>query len=121
MKKYLIYPLATALFVIPAFVFAISDVSNVSSIENYTEEQLVSLISKLQQRLEELRKNKVTCNVGDIALSIGDGEDEDSKVYVKSLQGFLKEKGHFTFHTTTGYFGKITQASLIQFQKTNGL
>lgn len=40
---------------------------------------------------------------------------------VKELQRILKEKGYFTYFTTTRYFGPITRAALKAFQKENGL
>jgi len=50
-------------------------------------------------------------------LTIGDrGED------VVALQDFLKEKGYFPENVqSTGYFGKISKASLAKFQKDNGI
>lgn len=40
---------------------------------------------------------------------------------VKQLQESLKEKGHFTHHTATGYFGTLTRHAVVSFQKENKL
>ena len=40
---------------------------------------------------------------------------------VKKLQEVLKDKGYFTFHTATGYFGTITEDALRRYQKDNNL
>ncbi|WP_318246497.1 peptidoglycan-binding protein [Guptibacillus algicola] len=40
---------------------------------------------------------------------------------VKELQDVLKEKGYFTYHTSTGYFGPITEKAVSDFQKAKGL
>lgn len=120
-KKPLIYFFALCLFILPAFVFAGSTVSTTSSSSSgYSEEELVALIEKYQKQLEEVRKNKVQCALADVDLSIGDGEDDGLKDYVKSLQSLLKEKGYFTANAT-GYFGKVTRASMYSYQKSLGL
>jgi peptidoglycan hydrolase-like protein with peptidoglycan-binding domain len=90
-----------------------------SSFLNYSIEQLQSLIAKLQARLEELKKNAVQCFVTDATLSLGDGEGSET-TDVRRLQDFLREKGFFKLKST-GWFGKVTRASLIAFQKENGL
>jgi len=118
MKKYIGYLIALSLLVLPAFAFAM----NTTDTSSYTEDQLVTLIAKLQKQLEEIRSNKVQCNIADVDLSIGDGEDSTQKEVVKNVQNFLKEKGYFSAaQTATGYFGKITRASVIAFQKAAGL
>ena len=40
---------------------------------------------------------------------------------VKQLQEVLKERGYFTFHTATGYFGSITEDALRRYQRDNNL
>ncbi len=40
---------------------------------------------------------------------------------VKQLQEALKEKGHFTYHTATGYYGSITAEAVSSFQRAQGL
>ncbi|MCM3760136.1 peptidoglycan-binding protein [Alkalihalobacillus oceani] len=40
---------------------------------------------------------------------------------VKELQEALKEKGHFTYHTATGYYGTITKEAVASFQRSHGL
>lgn len=40
---------------------------------------------------------------------------------VKELQDLLKQKGFFTFHTSTGFYGDITKAAVEQFQRANSL
>jgi len=117
-KKIFVFIIVSSFFVSPAFVFA--NTSTSSSYSNYSEEQLISLIAKLQKQLEEVRKNKIQCNITDMDLSIGDGEQVTEKEYVKNLQNFLKEKGYFTV-VATGYFGKITRTALINFQKASGI
>lgn len=120
-KKLFIYTIALSFLVVPSVSFAVNtnSISN-TSYTNYSEQELLTLIAKLQKQLEELRNNTVQCNLSEVNLSVGDGEDLTSKGYVKILQNFLKEKGFFTLEPT-GYFGKITKASLLNFQKSNGL
>ena len=36
---------------------------------------------------------------------------------VKELQELLREKGYFTYHTSTGYFGSITKQAVMDFQR----
>lgn len=83
---------------------------------SYSIEQLESLIAKLQKQLEELRKGS-KCFVSDHDLSLGDGEGGELTNDVRRLQDFLREKGHFSYKST-GYFGKITRASVVAFQKS---
>ncbi|WNF37338.1 peptidoglycan-binding protein [Bacillaceae bacterium IKA-2] len=40
---------------------------------------------------------------------------------VKELQDLLKQKGYFTFHTSTGYYGDITKAAVEKFQQAEKL
>lgn len=40
---------------------------------------------------------------------------------VKELQTILKDKGYFSFHTATGYFGSITEEAVRKFQRENNL
>jgi peptidoglycan hydrolase-like protein with peptidoglycan-binding domain len=49
-------------------------------------------------------------------LSVGSQNEEVSK-----LQEFLKNQGFFTYPQITGYFGPITKAAVIEFQKANGI
>jgi hypothetical protein len=49
-------------------------------------------------------------------LTIGSNGEE-----VKQLQNKLKELGHFTYPTATGYYGNITKTAVIKFQKANNL
>lgn len=115
MKKYFIVGLIMSFLTAPSL--AIAEESNSS---NYSEEQIVLMIAKLQKQLEEIRKNSVICNVSGLDLSLGDGESEDSKYDVKSLQSFLKEKGYFQGNPT-GYFGKVTRSAMLGFQKGHNL
>lgn len=127
-KKSLVYVGALCLLIVPGFAFATNDqssvttasISNTSSMSNYSEEELVALIAKLQKQLEQVRQNKVQCILADVDLSLGDGEDGVSQANVKNLQNLLKEKGYFV-HNPTGYFGKLTRTALINFQKASGL
>lgn len=81
--------------------------------------QLEQLITKLQARLAEMKKGSA-CFVSDKDLSIGDGEDDGLTADINRLQGFLKEKGYSNYKPT-GYFGKMTRASLVAFQKAQGV
>jgi hypothetical protein len=119
-KKIFVSVLLLSAMVLPTFAFATSSTSATNSYANYTEDQLVTLIAKLQKQLEEVRKNSVPCSLATVDLSLGDGEGDTLKEHVKNLQSFLKEKGHFTY-TATGYFGKLTKAALMSFQKSQGL
>ncbi|MDE5415807.1 C40 family peptidase [Alkalihalobacterium chitinilyticum] len=40
---------------------------------------------------------------------------------VKELQEALRAKGYFTFHTSTGFYGTITEEAVRQFQRTHGI
>jgi peptidoglycan hydrolase-like protein with peptidoglycan-binding domain len=40
---------------------------------------------------------------------------------VAQLQQFLKDRGHYTYPTITGYFGGATKAAVAAFQKANGI
>lgn len=117
MKKYLLSIIVLCFVSVPNLSLAVS----ADDFSNYTIDQLVTLISKLQKQLEDLKKNQVNCSIADIDLVLGDGEDLSQKEYVKSLQNLLKEKGFFSYHTATGYFGNITKGALISFQAANGL
>ena len=86
---------------------------------SYSVEQLESLIAKLQKQLEELRKG-MKCFVSDQDLSLGDGEGGELSGDVRRLQDFLREKGLFSYKST-GYFGKLTRAAVIAFQKKEGI
>ncbi|OLS39051.1 endopeptidase SpoIID/LytB [Alkalihalophilus pseudofirmus] len=54
--------------------------------------------------------------LGDQALSEGMNDPD-----VKDLQKALKDRGHFNYHTATGYYGSITTEAVKAFQKANGL
>jgi peptidoglycan DL-endopeptidase LytE len=54
--------------------------------------------------------------LGDTDLKIGMKNDD-----VKQLQQILKNKGYFTYHTATGYFGPITETAVKNFQSAFGL
>lgn len=103
----------------PLAVKATSTNENSSSYMNLNIEQLQAMIAKMQARLEELKKKSVQCFVSDSALSLGDGEGSDT-ADVRRLQDFLREKGHYSYKST-GWFGKLTRAALVAFQKANGL
>lgn len=123
-KKSLVYFVALPLFAFPGFAFAMNNATvtttSVSNVSNYSEEELVALIKKLQNQLEEVRKNKVQCLLAEMDLSLGDGEGDDLKEYVKGLQNFLREKGYLKANAT-GYFGKLTRTALTNFQRDNNL
>ncbi|MFA5997448.1 MAG: peptidoglycan-binding domain-containing protein [Candidatus Paceibacterota bacterium] len=132
MKKLFVPVIALSLFAVSSIAFAMNDApivsggvlpyvtSTTAAISNYSEEELVALITKLQKQLELVRQNNVPCSLAEVDLSLGDGEDAVSKTHTKNLQAFLKEKGHFKLDPT-GYFGKITKAALASFQSASGL
>lgn len=128
MKKLFVPIIALSLFAVSTFAFAMNDTPTVTSIgvtsiapvSNYSEEELVALIAKLQKQLEIVRQNNVQCSLAEVDLSLGDGEDAASRLHTKNLQAFLKEKGYFRLEPT-GYFGKITQSALASFQKASGI
>lgn len=94
------------------------------SAQNYEDmsiDELQALIKKLQKIVEEKKNVGDPCFVVDADLSIGDGEDSVSREHVKRLQEFLREKGFFTYKTSTGYFGRITHAAISAYQKSAGL
>ncbi|MCK9344595.1 MAG: peptidoglycan-binding protein [Candidatus Pacebacteria bacterium] len=126
-KKIFVPVVALSLFAFSGFAFAINDTSitnsgvvNTAAIANYSEAELVALITKLQKQLELVRQNTVQCVLAEADLSLGDGEDATSKEYTKNLQAFLKEKGYFKLEPT-GYYGKVTRAALQNFQRENGI
>jgi len=92
-----------------------------SSVEysSYSIEQLEALIAKLQARLAELKTGS-KCFISNADLSIGDGEGGDMTEDVRRLQTFLVEKG-FLKYKPTGYFGKMTRASMVAFQAQQGI
>ena len=123
MKKYFIAPLVLLFaisFFSPNFASAISSTSSEKRYSSYSVEELESLIAKLQKQLEEMKKGE-QCFVSDKDLSIGDGEGDELKGDVGRLQDFLIEKGYLFIKKSTGYFGKITRASLTNFQKDSGV
>lgn len=124
MKKYIITSfvlLFAAFLLLPILsVNAISLTSAEKSYSSYSIEEIESLIAKLQKQLEEMKKG-AQCFVSEKDLSIGDGEDEESKKDVVLLQEFLMEKGYLNIKKSTGYFGKITKSSLMKFQKDSGV
>ncbi len=110
----------TASMVAPLAVSANSSSSSESDYGSYSVSQLESLIAKLQKQLAELKKTQ-KCFVSEQDLSLGDGEPGDGRDgEVRRLQALLQEKGHFS-RNPTGYFGKVTRASLQAYQKANGL
>lgn len=40
---------------------------------------------------------------------------------VEELQDALRDTGHFSFHTSTGYFGSVTRQAVRDFQRSKGL
>ncbi|SDI63186.1 C40 family peptidase [Alteribacillus bidgolensis] len=54
--------------------------------------------------------------LGDDTLYPGTNNDE-----VKKLQDLLRDKGYFTYHTTTGYYGDRTKEAVLAFQKKHNL
>lgn len=119
MKKYIvgfIVLFLVSLVSLPSLASAISLVSSTKSYSSYSIEELETLIAKLQKQLEEIKKG-AQCFVSDKDLSLGDGESEESRGDVVRLQNFLIEKGYLSIKKSTGYFGKITRASMMSFQK----
>lgn len=126
MKKNLIaISLLSVLLVSPVSVYAVSEstIDPNANFATYTKEQLEALIVKLQKYLTELKKsNTIACSISNVDLSLGDGEDNTSKEYVKSLQNFLKEKGYIVpAQAATGYFGKITRTAVMNLQRDLGI
>jgi len=120
MKKYIVgmVCLLVALsFVSPVFATSTASGNNYST---YSVEELEVLIAKLQKQLEEAKKGS-QCFVSDKDLSLGDGDEDGLQGDVQRLQNFLREKGYFFAKKSTGYFGKITRTSLVNFQKSVGI
>ncbi|TLS35602.1 peptidoglycan-binding protein [Pseudalkalibacillus caeni] len=59
--------------------------------------------------------------IGEAALGDQVLERGDSNSDVKELQDLLKSKGHFHYHTSTGYFGPITQEAVKSFQRDSSI
>ena len=94
--------------------------SSSKSYSSYSIEELETLITKLQKQLDEMKKG-AQCLVSDRDLSLGDGESEESRGDVIRLQNFLMEKGYLSIKKSTGYFGKITRASIMNFQRDSSI
>lgn len=60
---------------------------------------------------------------GEVEAALGDQELKQgmNNSDVKELQDVLKAKGYFTYHTSTGYFGPITEKAVSDFQRSKGL
>lgn len=124
MKKYILaFGLLSMLIASPLSVSAMSEYPvSTSNFASYSIEKLEALIAQLQRQLEELKKNTVACSLGNVDLSLGDGEDGTSKEHVKNFQNFLKEKGYIVAgQSATGYFGKITRTAVMNLQKDLGV
>lgn len=122
MKKHIIIALClliTGAFMYPALTTA-TTVSTPKDYSSYSIAELEALIVKLQKQLEELKKG-AECFVSDKDLSLGDGDQDGLNGDIQRLQDFLREKGYFSVKKSTGYFGKITRASLISFQRGAGI
>ncbi|WP_377887464.1 peptidoglycan-binding protein [Alkalihalobacillus sp. R86527] len=63
-----------------------------------------------------VQAGEVEAALGNQELTLGMNNSD-----VKELQDVLKEKGYFTYHTSTGYFGPITEKAVSDFQKAKGL
>ncbi|MDP3244935.1 MAG: peptidoglycan-binding domain-containing protein [bacterium] len=120
MKK--VFLLTILIFGLTAFLvtpFSVKALTPPDSYDNYSVEQLEALIVKLQKKLEELKKSS-KCFIAEKDLSLGDGEVGENADEVRRLQNFLTEKGYFKYKAT-GYFGKITRAALLVYQKDAGV
>lgn len=123
MKKYIVgfvVLLLVSLVSLPSLTGAVSSVSSSKSYSSYSIEELETLIAKLQKQLEEMKKG-AQCFASDKDLSLGDGESEESRDDVRRSQDFLIEKGYLNIKKSTGYFGKITRSSMMNFQKDSGI
>lgn len=123
MKKHIIFALCLLIagaFAYPSLTVAGTTVSTTKDYSSYSIAELEALIVKLQKQLEEMKKGS-ECFVSDRDLSLGDGDQDGLNGDIQRLQDFLREKGYFTVKKSTGYFGKITRASLINFQRDAGI
>lgn len=111
--------LSLAMPVLPVHAISSSSVVSDDAFASYSAEQLESLIARLQKRLVEVKAG-TKCFVADKDLSLGDGEEGIDTDSVRRLQEFLKEKGYVSYKST-GYYGKMTRAAVIAFQKANGI
>ncbi len=86
-----------------------------------TREQILSLISQIQQKINYLISQLNQINAQKVIFS-RDADFGTTGWYVKMLQLRLQNLGFFPKNQrTTGYFGQITKNSLILFQKSNNI
>lgn len=133
-------------FVLPGDVFAQS-VNNTESL-NAKIESLLKTITQMREQVGQLQQKKASvgvsqnetndsstisstdiskqglCGIGSIVRDIRVG-DSDSKLnkgnIVRSMQEYLRSEGYFTYPTSTGYFGSITESALKNWQKANNI
>lgn len=123
MKKHIIIALCLLIagaFAYPSLTAAGTTVSATKDYSAYSIAELEALIAKLQKQLEEMKKG-AECFVSDRDLSLGDGDQDGLQDDIRRLQDFLREKGYFSLQKSTGYFGKITRTSLVNFQRAAGI
>lgn len=123
MKKRIVLVLCLLIagsIIVPSLTMAGTTVSSVKDYSTYSIAELEALIVKLQKQLEEMKKGS-ECFVADRDLSLGDGDQDGFQDDIRRLQDFLREKGHFSLQKSTGYFGKITRTSLMNFQRETGV
>ena len=95
--------------------------SPVSSPNKLTTNQILSLISQIQQKINYLISQLNQISTQKVIFS-RDADFGTTGWYVKMLQLRLQNLGFFPKNQrTTGYFGQITKNSLILFQKSNNI
>lgn len=123
MKKRIVLALCLLIassIIVPSLTMAGTPTSAVKDYSAYSIAELEALIVKLQKQLEEMKKG-AECFVADKDLSLGDGDQDGLQDDIRRLQDFLREKGYFSLQKSTGYFGKITRISLMNFQRETGI
>src|SRR5680860_71113 len=119
MKKYLLGVfLLLAIVVTPAPVKA-ATVEELQAMIAQLRAQIA--IAQLEAQLAALRGGE-NCPTFNQDLSIGDGELGDGLApEVKRLQKYLISQHYLASNLATGYFGKITESALKQWQSANGV
>jgi peptidoglycan hydrolase-like protein with peptidoglycan-binding domain len=111
-------------FAIVSFLCGYGSVSAYSigdrDISSYSIDELRAILTQIQKKIEGMKVVEKGCFVSESDLSLGDGEAGVMSADVKRLQDFLREKKFFDYKST-GYFGKLTSAALVTYQKSVGV
>lgn len=113
MKRIRIGLLSLVFLAAPFSAFALTDAGNASLIQS-----LLAQVEALQRQIAALIAAKGVTTGPVIARTLSFGIKGDD---VTELQKFLISQGALTPDSATGYFGRLTEAAVRQFQSTHGL